>query len=450
MITHSFEYRHNGKSHYFVFHPFSSSLHEVDYAAFLVIKHKYEALNECEKKDYDRLEKSLIEQIEGEVIEAEKRGVLGVDHTLKYNKSDIVKALCLHICHDCNLCCTYCFAGDGTYNTEKDYMSFEVGKAAVDFLIKNSGTRRNLEIDFFGGEPLMNVLVVKQIVEYAKSEGEKHGKTFSFTLTTNGVLLNEQNREFLNKEMYNVVISIDGRKEVHNLVRKTVNGKDCYDLILSNAQKFRKIRGDKQYFVRGTFTHNNLDFAKDVLALHDAGFDKVSLEPVVLDMDDPLAIKRSDTDRILEEYEVLAREYIKIRKADKDFEFFHFMIDLESSPCIRKRLTGCGAGCEYLAVSPVGDIYPCHQFVGKDEFLMGNVLSERLDKSIQQRFSDITVYKKKDCENCFAKYYCSGGCIAASNNYEKDLYTPYKPACDMMRKRLELSLAIWAIERLSH
>lgn len=447
-MIHTFSYYYNGNNYYFVFHPFSSSLHVVDYAAFLVIKNKYETLKNEEQQDYELLDYSIIKEIEGEIKAMEDEGTLYCDCTLEYQKSNIVKALCLHICHDCNLRCAYCFADDGTYNTQRDYMSADVGKAAVDFLIKNSGNRKNLELDFFGGEPLLNMGVVKEIVTYAKQKAKENNKKFSFTMTTNGLLLNEDNIRYLNEEMYNVVISIDGRKEVHNAVRKTANGKDCYQIILDNAKKFRKIRGDKQYFVRGTFTAKNLDFAKDAITLNDEGFDKISLEPVVLDLNDSLAIKPEHTQTILKEYETLASEYIKRRKEGKEFEFFHFMIDLEQSPCIKKRLTGCGAGCEYLAVSPKGKIYPCHQFVGKEEFLMGDVLSGELNKVLQNKFADITVYKKKDCADCFAKYYCSGGCIAASNNYEKDMLTPYKPACDMMRKRLELSLAIYAVERL--
>ncbi|NCA67969.1 MAG: thioether cross-link-forming SCIFF peptide maturase, partial [Clostridia bacterium] len=438
---------YSGNNYYFVFHPLSSSLHSVDYAAFLVIKNKYEQLTDQERIDYLNLDRNIVAEIEGEISLMEEGGSLAADETMDYKKSNIVKALCLHICHDCNLACVYCFAKEGTYNTERDYMSLEVGKKAVDFLIKMSGTRHNLEIDFFGGEPLLNMDVVKAIVDYAKQQAAIFNKEFSFTTTTNGVLLNDDNIAYLNREMDNVVISIDGRREVHNAVRKTRNGRDCYELILDNAKKFRAVRGDKKYYIRGTFTANNLDFAKDALSLNDCGFDQISIEPVVLDIEDKLAIKAEHIEQILEEYAILATEYIERRKSGKWFNFFHFMIDLETSPCIKKRLSGCGAGSEYLAVSPIGEIFPCHQFVGREEYRMGSVLNGEFNKEIQNTFADITVYKKKDCAECFAKYYCSGGCIAASMNYQKDLLTPYKPACDMMRKRLELSLAIYAIEK---
>lgn len=419
----------------------------MDYAAFLVIKNRYELLTEQEKMDFDSISESEKKEIGEEILAMEEAGVLGVDDRLDYKKSDIVKALCLHICHDCNLACVYCFAKEGTYNTERDYMSFEVGKNAVDFLIEKSGTRNSLEIDFFGGEPLLNMPVIKAIVEYAKTEGAKRGKEFSFTTTTNGLLLNDANIEYLNREMNNVVISIDGRREIHNAVRRTRNGTECYDVILGNAKRFRAVRGDKSYFIRGTFTSANLDFASDVFALADEGFDQISVEPVVLQVNDTLAIKPEHVERVLCEYEKLSHEYIERRKTDKKFDFYHFVIDLESAPCIRKRLTGCGAGCEYLAVSPVGEIFPCHQFVGRDEYRMGNVMTKEFDRAKQSCFAEITVNRKTECANCFAKYHCSGGCIAASMNYEKDLLTPYKPACELMKKRLEMSLAIYAIEK---
>lgn len=446
-MTHSFAYCHNGNKYYFAFHPLSSSLHQVDYAAFLVIKHRYESLTEAEKIDFSILSEKDLKEIEDELFAMEDAGMLGEGKLSDYKKSDIVKALCLHVCHDCNLACSYCFAKEGTYNTERDYMSTEVGKRAVDFLIQKSGGRSSLEIDFFGGEPLLNMPVIKAVVEYARAEGAKHNKQFSFTTTTNGLLLNDDNIAYLNREMSNVVISIDGRREVHNAVRCARNGKDCYDLILGNAKRFRAVRGDKSYYIRGTFSSANLDFASDVLELNNQGFDQISIEPAVLATDSYLALKIEHTERILAEYERLSHEYIERRKTSKYFNFFHFMIDLESAPCIKKRLTGCGAGCEYLAISPVGDIYPCHQFVGREEYRMGNVLSGEFDRALQSDFAEITVERKKDCADCFAKYHCSGGCIAASLNYEKDLLTPYKGACAMMKKRLEMSLAIYAIEK---
>ncbi|MBO7390751.1 MAG: 4Fe-4S cluster-binding domain-containing protein, partial [Clostridia bacterium] len=287
LITHSFPFTYKGETFYLVYHPYSNSLHSVDYKAYLVIKHKYEELSPQELADFSALDRADVSEIESEIAELEKQGLLGVDITFPYKKSDIVKALCLHVCHDCNLQCKYCFAKEGTYNTARDYMTEEVAKAAIDFLIAKSGSRKSLEIDFFGGEPLMNMKVVKFAVEYGREQARKHGKEFSFTMTTNALLLTDENIEYLNREMDNIVISIDGRRDVHNRVRKTRNGADAYDLILSSAKKLRAVRGDKRYYIRGTFTAYNLDFSKDVLALADAGFDQISVEPVVLPQDNP-------------------------------------------------------------------------------------------------------------------------------------------------------------------
>lgn len=444
-MTHSFKYNYEGKVYYFVFHPFSSSLYSVDYAAFLVIKKRYETLSEEEEKDYLALSSSEVSEILAEVLDLEKQNYLKTDVQVPYRKSNIVKALCLHICHDCNLRCEYCFAKEGTYNTARDYMSLDVGKAAVDFLIEKSGPRKSLEIDFFGGEPLLNMDVVKDIVAYARSKEEETGKTFSFTMTTNCLLLNDDNIKFLNEEMDNVVLSIDGREEVHNAVRKSRNGKDVYDIILANAKKFRAVRGDKRYYVRGTFTSRNIDFCKDVLTLA-KDFDQISVEPVVLPEGHPLAIRKDQIPAILEEYDKLSQAFIKRREEGKPFNFFHFMIDLDSTPCLNKRLSGCGVGCEYLAVSPVGDIYPCHQFVGGDKkYYMGNVLDKTFNQDVQEYFRDNTVYSKKGCADCFAKYYCSGGCTASALNFEGDIHIPFADACEMMKKRLEVSLAIHSI-----
>ena len=324
-------------------------------------------------------------------------------------------------------------------------MSAEVGKKAIDYLINHSGSRHNLEVDFFGGEPLMNLDVVKEIVDYARSREKECDKEFNFTMTTNCVLLNDKTNEWLNKEMVNVVLSIDGRKDIHDEVRKTPNGKGCYDIILNNAKKFRQIRGQKSYYVRGTFTAKNLDFAEDILALNDEGFDQISMEPVVTDIED-LAIKQEHIPRILQEYERLAVEYIDRRKSDKWFNFFHFMIDLQGGPCVIKRLTGCGSGCEYLSVVPHGNVYPCHQFAEKDEYLMGNVFDNTLDLEVSKKFAKNIVTNKKQCGDCPAKYYCSGGCVANNINYAGSMETPYDLSCQMMKKRLELSLAISAIE----
>ena len=437
----------SGNTEYFLYDVESGSLHSVDKSAYLVAKQKYSSPTDEEFLSYGLLPKSEIEEIEAELCELEKQGVLNSPATV-YNLgcTGEIKALCLHICHDCNLRCPYCFAKDGTYNTPKDYMTFEVGAAAIDFLIEKSKSRHNLEVDFFGGEPLMNMDVVKRIVEYANEKVKEAAKSIHFTMTTNGVLLSEENRKWLNDNMFNVVISIDGRPEVHDRLRVTPNHKGCHALVLKNAKEFRKIRGDKSYYIRGTFTANNLDFSKDVLYLNDEGFDQISVEPVALPQDDPLAIKEADMDRVLDEYDVLAKEYIKRRKTDKWFNFFHFMIDLKQGPCVYKRLRGCGAGNEYVAVTPTGDIYPCHQFAGQTEYKMGSVLDRTFDTEAQKRFAECTVYTKKGCSECVAKYYCSGGCNANAVHFSGDINVPYKEACAMMRKRFLTSLAIYAAE----
>lgn len=437
----------SGKTEYFLYDVESGSLHNVDKSAYLVAKQKYSSLTDEEFLSYGLLTKAETEEIDSELCELERQGVLNSPATVyNLNCTGEIKALCLHICHDCNLRCPYCFAKDGTYNTPKDYMTFEVGAAAIDFLIEKSKNRQNLEVDFFGGEPLMNMGVVKRIVEYANEKVKEAGKSIHFTMTTNGVLLGEENRRWLNDNMFNVVISIDGRPEVHDKLRVTPNHKGCQALVLENAKEFRKIRGDKSYYTRGTFTANNLDFSKDVLYLNDKGFDQISVEPVVLPQSDPLAIKEEDIDKVLAEYDVLAKEYIKRRKTDKWFNFFHFMIDLKQGPCVYKRLRGCGAGNEYVAVTPTGDIYPCHQFAGQTEYKMGSVLDRTFDTNAQKSFAECTVYTKKGCSDCVAKYYCSGGCNANAVHFSGDINTPYKEACAMMRKRFLTSLAIYAAE----
>lgn len=356
----------------------------------------------------------------------------------------VVKALCLHIAHDCNLACRYCFAEEGEYHGRRELMSFEVGKAALDFLIANSGNRRNLEVDFFGGEPLMNFDVVKQLVAYGREQEKLHNKNFRFTLTTNGVLLNDDIMEFANKEMGNVVLSIDGRKEVHDYMRPFRKGAGSYDLIVPKFQKFAESRNQDKYYVRGTFTHNNLDFSKDVLHLADLGFKQISVEPVVAQPTEDYALKEEDLPQLFEEYDKLAVEMIKRYKEGKDFNFFHFMIDLEGGPCVAKRLSGCGSGTEYLAVTPWGDFYPCHQFVGNEEFLMGNVYEGIKNTKLQSEFKCCNVYAKEKCRNCFARFYCSGGCAANSYNFHGSITEAYDIGCELERKRIECAIMIKA------
>ena len=362
------------------------------------------------------------------------------------NRPVVVKALCLHIAHDCNLACRYCFAGEGEYHGKRALMSYETGAAALDYLITHSGSRRNLEVDFFGGEPLMNFDVVKKLVAYGRDQEKQHDKHFRFTLTTNGILLNDDVMEFCNREMDNVVLSLDGRKEIHDRMRPTRNGKGSYDLIVPKFREFARQRkaAGKQYYIRGTFTHYNLDFAKDVLHYADLGFDQISIEPVVAPSDAPYAIRETDLETICEQYDILAREMVKREKEGRGFTFFHFMIDLTGGPCVYKRLSGCGSGTEYLAVTPWGDLYPCHQFVGKEEFLLGNVRDGIRRGDIVETFKSCNVYARKECPDCFARYYCSGGCAANSYQFHGRIDSVYEIGCVLERKRVECALMIKA------
>lgn len=359
-------------------------------------------------------------------------------------RETVVKALCLHIAHDCNLACRYCFAEEGEYHGRRAIMSYEVGKKALDFLVANSGNRTNLEVDFFGGEPLMNWEVVKQLVAYGRSLEEEHHKKFRFTITTNGVLLNDEILEFVNKEMGNMVLSIDGRKEVHDRMRPHRGGQGSYDEIVPKFKKVAESRGQMNYYVRGTYTHYNTDFAKDVLHLADLGFKQISVEPVVAPETEDYAIREEDLPQLLAQYDELAEEMIKRRKEGNGFNFFHFMIDLEGGPCVAKRLSGCGSGTEYLAVTPWGDLYPCHQFVGNEDFLMGNVDEGVLRTDIRDEFKQCNVYAKEKCKDCFAKFYCSGGCAANSYNFTGNVNGSYDIGCELQRKRIECAIMIKA------
>ncbi len=355
-------------------------------------------------------------------------------------KETVVKALCLHVAHTCNLSCKYCFAEEGEYHGQRVVMPLEVGKQALDFLVANSGSRRNLEVDFFGGEPLMNWQVVQELVSYGRSLEEKNGKKFRFTMTTNGVLLDEEKMEYLNREMSNVVLSIDGRPEVHDFMRPFPSGAGSYDKILPKFQEFARRRGEKDYYVRGTFTRHNLDFSKDVLHLADLGFRQISMEPVVAPEDAEYAIRQEDLPVIYEEYDTLARQMIEREKEGRGFQFFHFMVDLSGGPCVYKRLSGCGSGTEYLAVTPWGDLYPCHQFVGEEAFRMGTVFDGIQKPEISQRFAACNVYTKPACRECFARFYCSGGCAANSYHFHKDMEQVYEIGCALERKRIECAI----------
>lgn len=399
---------------------------------------------ECDDKDIAEAYSEIYELYKNETLFSDDV-YSGIAVNMK--KQSPVKALCLHISHDCNLRCKYCFADEGAYHARRELMSAETGKRAMDFLIKNSGKRRNLEVDFFGGEPLMNFDAVKEIVEYAREQEKIYDKNFRFTITTNGLLLSDDKLEYINKEMSNIVLSIDGRKEVNDRVRYRADGSGSYDQIVPKFLKVAESRNQDNYYVRGTFTKYNLDFSNDVLHLADLGFKQTSVEPVVCGPDEDYALSEEDLPTIYKEYEKLVEEYLKRRKEGRGFNFFHFMIDLEQGPCVIKRLSGCGAGCEYLAVAPNGDIYPCHQFVGTPEYKMGNILDGgEIDKDIRNTFESCNVYTKPKCRDCFAKFYCSGGCMANACLLSGDINRPHEISCDLERKRVECSLYAKAVE----
>lgn len=357
----------------------------------------------------------------------------------------VIKAMCLNMTHDCNLSCEYCFASQGTYNGEKAYLSFETGKKAFDYLVKNSGNRRNLEVDFFGGEPLMNFNTINKLVDYGRSLEKEYNKHFRFTVTTNGVLLDEEKIDYINENMDNVVLSIDGRKETNDRMRKTINGKGSYDLIIDNFKKFINKRGSKDYFIRGTYTSYNLDFSEDVKHMRESGFDKISVEPVTAKPEEKYALKDEHVDILKKEYEKLTEYFIKSNKTkDKKFQFFHFNIDLESGPCIYKRSMGCGAGTEYVAVTPKGELYPCHQFVGQEQFIIGSVDEGITNHAVTDKFKGLSVNDKPACRDCWAKYFCSGGCHANAYNFNNNLGIPYKTGCELEKKRIECSIYIKA------
>ena len=442
------QYKNNGYN--IVLDVCSGSVHVVDDLVYDVIA-LYEEMDPDEiVKRLPQYPENEIREAYDEITELKDQGQLFTEDVYKdaiidfKKRKTVVKALCLHIAHDCNLACKYCFAEEGEYHGGRALMSYEVGKKALDFLIANSGNRVNLEVDFFGGEPLMNFQVVKDLVAYGRSKEKEFNKKFRFTLTTNGMLLTDEVMEFANKEMANVVLSIDGRKEVHDFMRPTRNGKGSYDLIIDKFKKMAEMRHQTNYYVRGTFTHYNLDFSKDVLHLADMGFKQISAEPVVAPDDMDYAIREEDLPQLFEEYDNLAKEMVKREKEGNGFNFFHFMIDLEQGPCVAKRLSGCGSGTEYLAVTPWGDLYPCHQFVGQDEFLLGNVFEGIKKQEICDEFKMCNVYAKEKCQDCFARYYCSGGCAANSYKFHGSITDAYDIGCEMERKRVECAIMIKA------
>ena len=440
----------------------SGSVHVVDEVAFDIInmyenKSREDIIAVILEKYPDRPEvnKEEIEDCLRQIEELKEAGKLftpdnfkGIAGELKRRTSGVVKALCLHIAHSCNLNCSYCFASQGKYHGERALMSFEVGKRALDFLVENSGSRRNLEVDFFGGEPLMNFAVVKQLVEYARSIEKEKGKNFRFTLTTNGVLIDDDVIEFSNREMSNVVLSLDGRKEVHDRFRVDYQGRGSWDYIVPKFQKFVKERGNKSYYMRGTFTHNNPDFLEDIKTMLDLGFTELSMEPVVCAADDPSALTEEDKAIVMEQYEKLAELMLERHREGKPFTFYHYMIDLKGGPCIYKRVSGCGSGTEYMAVTPWGDLYPCHQFVGDDKYKLGNVYDGVTNTAVQDEFMECNVYTRPECADCWAKLYCSGGCAANAYHATGSVKGVYSYGCDLFRKRMECAIMLEAAKTL--
>lgn len=442
------QYKLNG--HNIVIDTYSGSVHAVDDVAYDVISmfetadkeeivrkisenHKNITDGDILKCIDDVAELKASGQLFSEDIYADKADVLK-------NKNSDIKALCLHVAHTCNLNCSYCFAAQGKYQGERALMSFEVGKRALDFLIENSGNRKNLEVDFFGGEPLMNFDVVKKLVEYARSIEKKHNKNFRFTLTTNGVLIDDDVIDFCNREMNNVVLSLDGRKEVHDRLRKDYNGNGSYDLIVPKFQKFVEKRGDKSYYIRGTYTHKNTDFTNDIFHMADLGFKELSMEPVVCAPGEEYALTEDDLPVLFEQYEILAKEMLKRDSEKRGFTFYHYMIDLSNGPCIYKRISGCGSGTEYLAVTPWGELFPCHQFVGDEKYSMGNIYDGVTNTKMRDRFKKCNVYSRPECADCWAKLYCSGGCAANAYHATGDILGVYDYGCKLFKKRMECAI----------
>ena len=440
-MIHVFNYRDKN----YIYDVGSGSLHECDTPTADYLKAKEEG----QAVDISYITDEQLKEILSDVESLKEQGLLFKDEIKSYPmKSNEVKALCIHICHDCNFRCRYCFADEGAYHQKRESMSLDTAKAAVDFLLKNSGNRKVLEMDFFGGEPLMNFDVLKKTVYYAKEEAAKVGKKFLFTTTTNALLLSDEVIKFCNEEMENVVLSLDGRPEVHDAIRKSLNGKGTFDLIIDKIKKFISLRGDKSYYVRGTFTAKNLDFSKDVLFIADQGVDSISMEPVVTEIDD-LAIKDEHLPAIEKEYETLCDAYLKRHAEGKGFNFFHFNVDLEGGPCLSKKVSACGAGNEYFSVIPNGDLYPCHQFAGDKSFRMGSVYEGITKPELREKFKNSCLFTRKKCGDCFAKYICSGGCSANNYHFNGDIDDPYETTCAMMKKRIECAMHILAEKKLS-
>ena len=437
----------------------SGSVHTVDDVAYDIIEmYKTESVDniiETILKKYencpDVTKEEILECIEdikalenaGKLFSKDEYEALAKNYK---NNSKVIKALCLHVAHTCNLNCSYCFASQGKYQGERALMSFEVGKRAFDFLVENSGTRRNLEVDFFGGEPLMNWEVVKQLVAYARSIEKEHNKNFRFTLTTNGILLDDEIIDFLNKEMSNVVLSLDGRPEVNDHFRKDYLGNGSYEKIVPKFKRLVEKREGKNYYMRGTFTHNNVDFTNDLFHMADLGFTELSMEPVVCPPNDPYALTEEDLPKLFEQYEILAKEMIKRKKEGRGFTFYHYMLDLKHGPCIYKRITGCGSGTEYVAVTPWGELFPCHQFVGDEKYSLGNIYDGITNTEIQDGFRSCNAYAREECKDCWARLYCSGGCAANSYHATGSIGGVYQYGCELFKKRIECAVMIQVAE----
>jgi len=437
----------------------SGGVHVVDDVAYYIIsvfeENPKETVLNLTKEQFPEISKDEILTCYDQILELKNNGELFTEDTfqpmastLKEKTSGVVKALCLHIAHTCNLNCSYCFASQGKYHGERAVMSFEVGKQALDFLVKNSGTRRNLEVDFFGGEPLMNFQVVKDLVKYARSIEKQYNKNFRFTLTTNGVLIDDDVIDFANKEMSNVVLSLDGRREVHDRFRVDYNNKGSWEKIVPKFQKLVKERGNRDYYMRGTFTHHNPDFLEDIKAMLDLGFTELSMEPVVCAKGDPSELTEEDLPIVLKQYEDLAKLMIEKDKEGKPFTFYHYMIDLTGGPCIYKRISGCGSGTEYMAVTPWGDLYPCHQFVGDEKYLLGNVFDGVNNKEVVDEFMSCNVYARKECKDCWARLYCSGGCAANAYHATGSVKGIYEYGCKLFKKRMECAIMVQIVKLL--
>ena len=440
---------------------YSGSVHVVDEIAYDIIE-KYESHSREQISDdmlgkYAHVTEKDIDECFEQIEELKNAGKLFAEDTfsgmageLKERSAGIVKALCLHIAHTCNLNCSYCFASQGKYHGDRAVMSFEVGKRALDFLVENSGSRRNLEVDFFGGEPLMNFEVVKQLVAYARSIEKAAKKNFRFTLTTNGVLIDDDVIEFSNREMSNVVLSLDGRKEVHDRFRVDYAGNGSWEKIVPKFQKFVKERGNKNYYMRGTFTHANPDFLKDIEEMLRLGFTELSMEPAVCPPGDPSALTKEDLPIVFEQYEKLAELMLEKHREGTPFTFYHYMVDLKGGPCIYKRISGCGSGTEYMAVTPWGDLYPCHQFVGEEKFKLGDIWKGVTNTDIQNEFAACNVYSRPECKDCWARLYCSGGCAANAYHSTGSVHGVYKDGCELFRKRMECAIMLEAAKTLGN